>query len=124
MLKAFQVFQWTEKKFSRFFLFTFVPQLILNFLLFHVIKLIASKFKQYVQFLNLSILAEIVCVLFIYFDDIIGQRLRKSSSWLNFFLNPANEIKTCGLVQLPILGMPRDLVLQSRDFQSLNEDSP
>ena len=88
MLKAFQAFQWTEKKFSRFFLFTFVPQLILNFLLFHLIKLIASKFKQYVQFLNLSILAEIVCVLFIYFDDIIGQRWEKVQAGWTFFSIP------------------------------------
>ena len=57
---------------------------------------------------------------FIYFNVIIGERLTKSSSQLNFFFSRANELKTCGLAQQLILGMFRDLILQSRDFQSLN----
>ena len=61
---------------------------------------------------------------FIYIDFIICQRLKKSSSQLNFFFSRANEVKICGLVQYLILGMLRDLILQSRDFQSLNGDPP
>ena len=61
---------------------------------------------------------------FIYFDVIIHQRLKKNSTWLNFFFSNANEIESCGLVQKLILRMLRDLILQQRDFQSLNEDPP
>ena len=58
---------------------------------------------------------------FIYFDVIIRQRLKKSSSWLNFFVSCVNEIKTCSLVQQLILGMLRDLILQSHTFNRLME---
>ena len=58
---------------------------------------------------------------FIFFDVIIRQRLKKS---LNLFFSRTNEIKACGLAQQLILGMLRDLILQSRDFQSLNGDPP
>ena len=54
------------------------------------------------------------------FDFNIRQRLKKSSSQLNFFFSPA----TCGLVQQLILRMFRDLILQSRNSHSLNGDPP
>ena len=58
---------------------------------------------------------------FINFDVII----RQSSIWFaNFFFSRANEIKTRGLVQQLILGMLRDLILQLRDFLSLNGEPP
>ena len=55
---------------------------------------------------------------FIYFDVIMHQRLKKVQASWAFFSRP-NEIKTCGLVQQLILGILRDPILQSCDFQSL-----
>ena len=56
---------------------------------------------------------------FVYFDVIIRQRLTINSRYVSFFFSRANEIKPCGLVQQIMLGMLSDLILQSRDFQSL-----
>ena len=44
---------------------------------------------------------------FIYFDAIICQWLKKSSSQFNFFSSCGNEIKTCGLVQQVIMSILR-----------------
>ena len=45
--KSFQSFPMQRKKFSMLFLFNFVPQHILNFLfMFHLVELIASRFKH------------------------------------------------------------------------------
>ena len=41
---------------------------------------------------------------------------------VELFLSRVNGIKTFGLVQQLILGVQRDLILQSWDFQSLNGD--
>ena len=60
----------------------------------------------------------------IYFDVIIRQRLKEKLKLVELFFSRANEIKTCGLLQQLILGMLRDLFLQSRDIQSLNRDQP
>ena len=51
---------------------------------------------------------------FIYFDVIIPQIMKKMPV----------EVKTCGRVQQLIQRMLRDLILQSRDSVSLNEDPP
>ena len=64
--------------------------------------------------LNLSILADIYCVLF----------TLTSSLASDFFFSRANELKTCGLVQQLILRKLRDIILQSLDLQSPNEDPP
>ena len=98
-----------HRKFFMLFLFNFVPQqiLIFSFVLFHFVKLISSKFKPWVQFQN------------VYFS-------RDSFVFYLFWRydSPATEIKTYGLVQQLILGMLRDLILQSCDFPSLNGDPP
>ena len=70
-----------------------------------------------------SILAEIfVFDLLFYFDVIIHQRLKKSSIQLIFFFSRANEAKIYGFVPQLILRMPRDLILQQRNFQFYNGD--
>ena len=88
------------------------------FFLCFTLKIDCIKIEAMSLVLNLSILAEILCVLFTLTSSFASD-WKKSSSWLNFFLRHANEIKACGLVQQLILGMLRDLILQSRDFQSL-----
>ena len=60
---------------------------------------------------------------FIYFDVIIRQRPKKKIHATRTFFQSWNEIKTCGPVQQLVLGMLRDLILHSRDFQSLNGDN-
>ena len=47
----------------------------------------------------------------------------KKFKLVELFFSRANKIKTCLMQQL-ILGMHRDLILQSRDFQSLKGDPP
>ena len=51
-------------------------------------------------------------VSFVYFDVIIRQQLKKSSSQLNFFFRRTNEVKTYGRAQEIKLSMLRDLILQ------------
>ena len=72
--------------------------------------------------LNLSILEEILCVLFTVSHNL--QRLKKKFKLVKLFFGHANEIKSCGLVQQLILGILKDLILQSHDFQSFNGDPP
>ena len=75
--------------------------------MFHFVKLIASKFRQWVVF-------------YLLWRHHL-QATEAQASWA-FFFSCANEVKTCGLVQLPILGIHRDLILQLREFQSLSGD--
>ena len=117
MEKNLSKFPNKQKKFSMLFLFNFVPQQILNFLCEKLfVKLIASRFRQKVYFSRFWL-----C--FIYFDVIIRQRLKKKFKLVELFFSCGNEIKTCGLVQQLILGMFRDLILQSRDQIFLSEYS-
>ena len=64
--------------------------------------------------LNLSILAEIVCVFLSHHSPASEKKVQDSS----------NELETCGFVQQLILCMLKYLILQQRDFQPLNEDQP
>ena len=72
--------------------------------------------------LNLSILAEILCVLFTLSHNL--QRLKKKFKLVKLFFSHTNEIKPCSLVQQLILGILKDLFLQSHGFQSFNGDPP
>ena len=62
--------------------------------------------------------------MFFYFDVIICQRPIKKLKLLELFFSSANDVKTCGLGELLILRMLRDLILESRDSHSLNGGSP
>ena len=95
MEKAFQVFQYTKKKFPMLFLFNFVPQQILNFLFVSLCEINWIKIQTISLVLNLYILAEILCVLFTLMPSFASD-CKKSSSSFNFFFSCANEIKTCG----------------------------
>ena len=54
---------------------------------------------------------------------------RRAGDWelqiqVELFFSSSNEVKPCGLRQQVILGMLRDVILQSRDSQSLNGEQP
>ena len=89
-----------RKRFSMLFLFNFVPQKILNFFLFHFVKLIVLNSSNKSSSKS-DYISRTLCILF-------------TSSFASL------EIKTCGLVQQLILGMHRDLC----NFQSLNGNLP
>ena len=57
-----------------------------------------------------------------YFHVIICQWLKKMFKLVELFFSRTNEIKTCGSVEQLIVGMLRNLILQSRDFPPLNGD--
>ena len=110
LLLPFETWHTSLPKLDLFLLLCIIPKQILKLIfMFHCLNLIASKFWQWAWFWT-YFRKDSLC--FIYLDVTIGQpQKKKSSNLLNFFFSCANEVKTCGIVQL-ILCMLRDLILQ------------
>ena len=121
---------------KKFFKFSNAQKKVFHAFTFRLCSTANSKFSFYISLyeincirirtmnlvLNLSILAEILCVLFTVSHNL--QRLKKKFKLVKLFFSHTNEIKSCSLVQQLILGILKDLFLQSHDFQLLNGDPP
>ena len=74
--------------------------------------------------LNLSILAEIICVLFTLTSSFVADRKKIQASWSCFFFQSREWNKNVWSCATIDTGMFRDLILKWRNFQSLNGDPP
>ena len=87
LLLWFETWHTLWHNFIFFLLFYLIPQQILKFLfIFHFVKLIASKFRQWVQFsIQFSIYFSRDSLCFIHFDVIICQWLKKKFKLVKLF---------------------------------------